>query len=377
MVVSAITLINNPKDSFALDIHHLGSNTPNVIANSGADSLPDGNYKLLLSYQDAFGNPVSQDSTTVIFDTKTLSPTLSNPANNGNTGRYLDLNFSLPETPAVNSVKLLFSRANKTDTVYLSTGSSGSQNYSIDLKNIASGSGVSGSTINALDSGRYTIQLVYRDYLNNPVGLTTNRNIYIGNNKPVITATGNLNFCYGDSATLSSSAAHGNKWYLNDSNIPIDTNAVITVKNTGLYRVVSDFSNNSYNGFDSRAADAVLASVKQIPNTPGTQNISYYVQDSLSVALTADTSSGNSLQWYGTNATGGSVSTTAPVPVVSIPGTFNYYVTQLNTVSGCESPRAAIVVTVLPLPDGVSKNGKPGTKEVLQRTGKLIDVIKN
>jgi gliding motility-associated-like protein len=59
---------------------------------------------------------------------------------------------------------------------------------------------------------------------------------------------------------------------------------------------------------------------------------------------------GDSLRWY-TSATApaGTGSFTAPVPSVTNPGVTTYYVTQ--NVMGCESPKVAVKVTVLVLPE--------------------------
>jgi len=54
------------------------------------------------------------------------------------------------------------------------------------------------------------------------------------------------------------------------------------------------------------------------------------------------------LNWYGTNAIGGTASATAPTPSTSATGSTTYYVS--NTINGYESERAAIVVTVNPNP---------------------------
>uniref|UniRef100_UPI000687FCC2 glycosyl hydrolase family 8 n=1 Tax=Cytophaga aurantiaca TaxID=29530 RepID=UPI000687FCC2 len=66
-----------------------------------------------------------------------------------------------------------------------------------------------------------------------------------------------------------------------------------------------------------------------------------YVQGATAAALTA---TGTALKWYGTNATGGTASTTAPTPATTTVGSTTYYVSQ--TLNSCEGPRAAIVVTV-------------------------------
>lgn len=50
------------------------------------------------------------------------------------------------------------------------------------------------------------------------------------------------------------------------------------------------------------------------------------------------------INWYGTNATAGVASTTAPIPDTSNPGTINYYCSQ--TLGLCESDRFAIEVTI-------------------------------
>ncbi|QBZ98742.1 T9SS type B sorting domain-containing protein [Flavobacterium sangjuense] len=71
-----------------------------------------------------------------------------------------------------------------------------------------------------------------------------------------------------------------------------------------------------------------------------------YCQNAAAVPLTATPSAGGTLNWYGTNATGGTASGTAPTPsTTGAPGSVvHYYVSQ--TVGGCESTRADIAVTI-------------------------------
>ncbi|MGG5209498.1 T9SS type A sorting domain-containing protein [Chryseobacterium sp. MIQD13] len=65
-----------------------------------------------------------------------------------------------------------------------------------------------------------------------------------------------------------------------------------------------------------------------------------YCQNSVAAPLTA---AGTGLLWY-TTATGGTGSTTAPIPATGTAGSTDYWVSQ--TVNGCESPRTKITVTV-------------------------------
>jgi gliding motility-associated-like protein len=67
-------------------------------------------------------------------------------------------------------------------------------------------------------------------------------------------------------------------------------------------------------------------------------------------ALSAIADVGNTLRWYGTNATGGTASATATIPNTSVAGIFNYYVSQVSTATGCESPRTRITVVVNSIP---------------------------
>lgn len=73
-----------------------------------------------------------------------------------------------------------------------------------------------------------------------------------------------------------------------------------------------------------------------------------YCQGATATALTANALVGNSLRWY-TQPTGGTYTTTAPVPSTSTAGTYTYYVSQANA-GNDESMRAAITVVINALP---------------------------
>ena len=105
---------------------------------------------------------------------------------------------------------------------------------------------------------------------------------------------------------------------------------------------------------------AASASILEIPQndcsvlTPATPTISTtsltYCQNATGTGnISATVTSGNSLHWY-TTATGGTASTTAPIISTTNSGTVNYYVTQKESILGCESSRAVITVNINPLP---------------------------
>ena len=90
----------------------------------------------------------------------------------------------------------------------------------------------------------------------------------------------------------------------------------------------------------ANTSKAQAITVNAQPNPPTVTSTVTYCQNATASALTA---TGTGLLWY-TAATGGTGSTTAPTPSTTTVGTTSYYVSQ--TVSGCESNRASIAVTI-------------------------------
>jgi hypothetical protein len=89
---------------------------------------------------------------------------------------------------------------------------------------------------------------------------------------------------------------------------------------------------------------AIIVNVTAAPAAPTVVTPVNYCQNATATALTA---TGTGLLWYLT-ATGGSGSSTAPTPNTGTVGSTTFYVTQ--TVAGCQSSRAAIVVNVNAIP---------------------------
>jgi gliding motility-associated-like protein len=101
----------------------------------------------------------------------------------------------------------------------------------------------------------------------------------------------------------------------------------------------------------SNSKDALLFLISRNENSdilaspPTVTTPVYYCQNAVATSLTATVSSGGTLNWYGTNATGGTVSATAPTPSTATLGTTSYYVSE--TVGGVESTRSKIDVIVV------------------------------
>ncbi len=84
------------------------------------------------------------------------------------------------------------------------------------------------------------------------------------------------------------------------------------------------------------------------PSAPTAYSPVNYCQGNTATALTATADAGGTLNWYGTNATGGAATATPPTPLTDNTTTASYYVSQ--TVNGCEGPRADVIVNTVAYP---------------------------
>ncbi len=99
-------------------------------------------------------------------------------------------------------------------------------------------------------------------------------------------------------------------------------------------------------GCISPASQLVINALPTVPDAPTVTSSITYCLNATAVSLASAVTGGTNLKWY--NSLTGTPATTAPVPSTNAAGSTVYYVTQSNTCF--ESPKAAITVTVKPLP---------------------------
>jgi gliding motility-associated-like protein len=119
------------------------------------------------------------------------------------------------------------------------------------------------------------------------------------------------------------------------------------IRNVGIdinYLIPSFENINVYNNV---LKNSILINVNSniVASPPTVTTPIYYCQNSVAAPLTATPSAGGTLNWYGTNAAGGTVSSTAPTPLTTTVGTTSYYVSE--TVGAVESARSKIDVIVV------------------------------
>jgi gliding motility-associated-like protein len=161
---------------------------------------------------------------------------------------------------------------------------------------------------------------------------------------PVVNIGSNTPVCENGTINLTSGGGVSYSWLgpvAFSSNTQNPTLTPATIPMAGNYTVTVTDANNCVN------ANVTSVVVNPLPIGPITAPVTYCQQDT-PIALSAGTMAGGSLNWYGTNATGGTASSTAPTPTTTSSGITTYYVSQ--TAIGCEGPRSPLDVTVNPLP---------------------------
>jgi endo-1,4-beta-D-glucanase Y len=163
----------------------------------------------------------------------------------------------------------------------------------------------------------------------------------------VITPGGATTFCSGGSVTLTSSTGTSYVW--KRGAIQVGTTATYAATESGSYTVEVTNANTC-----KATSAATTVTVNAAPAAPTVSATAAYCQNAAAAALTA---TGTGLKWY-TASTGGTAAATL-IPETATVGLTNYYVSQ--TVSGCESPRAVIAVTINALPAATITAGSATT----------------
>jgi len=219
------------------------------------------------------------------------------------------------------------------------------------IGNPSSGTTVSNSSIAARIPANATPGISYRIRVVSslPARTSTNTQLLIINAVPNPPTTSNPSpYCEGATASpLSATTSAGGvlNWY--GTNPTGGTPSLVApTPNTNTIGTTTYYVSQTVAGCESSRA-SIVVTVKDAPPAPGTSPVSY-CQNETASPLSASPVSGATLNWYGTNATGGTASPVAPTPPTSSTGSSTYYVSQ--TLNGCESPRASLLVSVNAVP---------------------------
>ena len=156
--------------------------------------LSDGLYSVIGRYTrsvaDGGGSVFASSIPNVRVDTVTQFGTLTAPIGGSTADTSLSIAYTLPETPAPNSVQLIFRLVGAgSDAATLTFDSSTSQSLTINPRASFFSPPVSSSVGFPLADGAYTLRLSYQDLLGNPATTTSPINLTIAAPTPTATAT--------------------------------------------------------------------------------------------------------------------------------------------------------------------------------------------
>ena len=186
---------------------------------------------------------------------------------------------------------------------------------------------------------------------------------------PSVKDTAYCNNINADTLKATSLTSHTLNWYGNSATG--GTGSILGSKpittTVGSFNYYVSQKNNSTGCEGVRAKIGVT--INPLPIAPVVRDTNY-CNNASADTIRLNTSTGATLLWYGTNATGGTSSTIAIKPSTATVGAVNYYLSQIITATGCEGPRSKVVVTTKPIPSAPSLSrdtanfllsGAPGT----------------
>lgn len=170
----------------------------------------------------------------------------------------------------------------------------------------------------------------------------------IVNATPAAPVVSNVSYCLNatsNNLTATLSAGNTAKWYTTASGA---TALTATPKPTTNAAGATDYFVSQVSSVGCEGARAKLNVTINATLPPTVSNVVYCNNDKATV-LTATAAANSTLKWYSL-ASGGTALATAPTPLTTAIGNVDYFVSQLNTLSTCEGPRAKITVTTYPIP---------------------------
>ena len=214
---------------------------------------------------------------------------------------------------------------------------------------------------------------VYKAFIYNVEGIVdSTRSITINvTPSPAAPTVSNASYCIGvTTGQLSATANSTNTllWYGTAATAGTFTTSSIAPSSSTAGQTTFYVSQKTIENSCEGPRAGITVTIHPKPNNPTVNNINTCV-GLTPIALTASVTSGNALKWYGTSANAGTATSTAPLPSTASTGTFDYYVSQASTTTGCESDRSKITLVVNSTP------AKPTVSDVTYCVGATTSTL--
>lgn len=183
-------------------------------------------------------------------------------------------------------------------------------------------------------------------YVQNTIGTCSSTRVPVTvtvNALPQSPVAAGVSICSGSNATLTATAPGGTyEWYSSSTGGTLlatgGTFVTPALTATTIYYLQSD------NGTCTSTRVPVQVTVQRLPAAPSGANV--LICSGTAATLVASSLSGGNYQWYDAPTAGNLLASTSTFTTPVLTANTTYYVQ--TTVGGCESPRAAIQVSILP-----------------------------
>ena len=350
----------------------------NVTNTSAASSCGATNYVWSVSYASGFcgaspayiftnGTTATSTNPSLIFNTPgnyTIKLTIASPC--GTTTAQKVVKVKMPPTVLLPIIPNACGQVNLCPTPTIINCGETPLAYSWLFDGVPAGNSTSANPgcIPFTAPGVHSVSLA----VTNECGTTTVSRQFTINPIPDLSVPGSNSFCPGENSGnfifTTTTPAAVITWANNNSNIGLGAsgsgsiNSFTTTNTTASPITATITVTATANGCSKQSSFTITVNPK--PSAPFAAAVINYCKDATAVPLTATASPGNTLLWY-TSATGGTGSSTPPTPITNTIGTTSYYVSQINTITGCEGNRSSIVVNIYPIPVINSSNSSNPT----------------
>jgi hypothetical protein len=225
---------------------------------------------------------------------------------------------------------------------------------SVPIQNtFANSVGTSGSTAQEL------VTMYVSEIVNGCESATGSTITVTVNPLPALPTTAPVTYCQGaPSAALTATGGTAYNWFTDLLTTTSPTSAPTPATST-VGAVTYYATNVGSNGCQSTPRTPLIVTVNALPAAPASLTAAgtpaYVVtpvdlcQSATPAQLTAAAAAGNSLQWYTDPATNAGQTATIPSPSTAAVTTFNYFVSQKDNTTLCESSRTPVVVNINPI----------------------------
>ncbi|MEP7263833.1 MAG: gliding motility-associated C-terminal domain-containing protein [Bacteroidota bacterium] len=302
---------------------------PAVISPSSGSAICPGDSVLLSA---STGNTYlwSDGSTTQNIYASQITPysvTVSDATGCSNISSLYNINFfagSIATISPAGPIVLI-----QGDSITLSSGNAATYSWSTSATT---------QNITVVNNGNYTVSITTADGCSS---VSTPVQVNIITLQQMISATGALSFCEGNSVTLQSIFSQGNQWYFNGAILPGENTQELAATDSGYYQVAVNQNGNWI------YSDSVLVAVLTTPQMADVTDTT--VCEGEKLLLVASTEPFVTIKWYDVDTGGVVLGMGSAYQTAALIQPITYYI-EVTGQNGCVTERSPLFIMTNPSP---------------------------